>query len=244
MYIITGMHRSGTSLLGQLLYKAGINMGSDDELYPADKWNSEGYYEHLDIKTLNEKLLHGIWGRLVYFRLPSEKTIMKRAQKHSEDICAISGRHANKVVKDPRFPLTLGAWRAEGAEISKVIICLREPLQVAQSLKKRNKIFISHGLKLWYEHNKRLQLYLEGVPVFYTYYPSILNEETYMREMSAIFRFLDFSIPDEKLTELRASTVKPGMQHNKGSVYEYPEHISALWEVLKEKHRLQFKDTV
>jgi hypothetical protein len=44
--IVTGMHRSGTSLLASFLRAAGINLG--ENLYPADSANPLGYFEDLD----------------------------------------------------------------------------------------------------------------------------------------------------------------------------------------------------
>ena len=40
---ITGMHRSGTSMVAKLLHESGVYLGSDIDLMPADAHNADGY---------------------------------------------------------------------------------------------------------------------------------------------------------------------------------------------------------
>ena len=50
--IIVGMHRSGTSLITQWLYRCGLSIGN--KLAPADIGNVEGYFEDSDFLKLHE----------------------------------------------------------------------------------------------------------------------------------------------------------------------------------------------
>ncbi|MCZ7545119.1 MAG: hypothetical protein M5R40_17055 [Anaerolineae bacterium] len=77
MRIISGMHRSGTSLMGQLLHAVGIDMGTPDTFFPADRWNPDGYYEQRDIIRVNKALVRGPFWKFAYFRLPSTETILE-----------------------------------------------------------------------------------------------------------------------------------------------------------------------
>jgi len=175
--IITGMHRSGTSLIARLLYEAGVDFGNPETFYRPDRWNTDGYYEQPEIFQINRKLLHGFWGKLSYFFLPSEEKILKRGKKHSEKINSLYEKYKNKFVKDPRFCLTIPAWTINGAEFDKIVVVVREPIQVAYSLKKRNHISLKLGLNLWYEHNKRVLEYIENIPHVFMFYNNILNSE-------------------------------------------------------------------
>ncbi|MEL7418373.1 MAG: hypothetical protein AAGK10_07335 [Cyanobacteria bacterium J06555_3] len=47
--IITGMHRSGTSLTASLLQSAGVYLG--DRLMSADSGNAKGYFEDWDCEV-------------------------------------------------------------------------------------------------------------------------------------------------------------------------------------------------
>jgi len=53
--IIIGMHRSGTSLLAQWLYRCGLHIGN--ELMVANGANEQGYFEDMDFVRLHENLL-------------------------------------------------------------------------------------------------------------------------------------------------------------------------------------------
>jgi hypothetical protein len=126
--IITGMHRSGTSLIAQLFYRAGADMGDPDTFYRPDRWNPEGYFEQPTIHAINMPLINGMWGKLAYFRLPSTETILRRAERREEQIKNTASQYEGKVIKETRFCLTLPAWLKYGATVNKVLICLREPI--------------------------------------------------------------------------------------------------------------------
>src|SRR5947209_7206603 len=53
--IIVGMHRSGTSLISQWLYKCGLHIG--EHLLEPNVGNIEGHYEDLDFVRMHEKIL-------------------------------------------------------------------------------------------------------------------------------------------------------------------------------------------
>jgi len=56
--IIIGMHRSGTSLLAQWLYRCGLHIG--EELMAANGANEQGYFEDMDFVHLHEDLLTSV----------------------------------------------------------------------------------------------------------------------------------------------------------------------------------------
>ncbi len=62
MKIISGMHRSGTSLVARLFFEGGANMGNPLEFYRSDKWNTDGYFEQPDIHSINMPLINGPGG--------------------------------------------------------------------------------------------------------------------------------------------------------------------------------------
>jgi len=122
MKIITGMHRSGTSLVAKILFEAGADFGSPESFYPKDKWNTEGYFEQPDIHRINMPLIHGRLGKYAYFKLPSTATILRRAERLSTKIAEAIRTYRKKTVKETRFCLTLPAWIKYDAPVSHVII--------------------------------------------------------------------------------------------------------------------------
>jgi len=59
-YIISGLERSGTSMLMQILRKGGIPIAFNDDLRPPDESNPKGYYELEGGKIIN-RLMDGIF---------------------------------------------------------------------------------------------------------------------------------------------------------------------------------------
>ena len=54
--IVAGMHRSGTSLIGQALFRAGVNMGQRQKA--PSRFNVFGYCEDEDFLAFHEVILH------------------------------------------------------------------------------------------------------------------------------------------------------------------------------------------
>ena len=242
MRIITGMHRSGTSLVARLFYEAGADMGNPETFYRPDKWNPEGYFEQPDIHAINMPLINGPWGRFAYFRLPSTRTIMKRAEKRADQIKQTAARYRGKVVKETRFCLTLPAWLKHGAQVDNILVCLRDPIQVARSIQKRGFTTIRHGLNLWYIHNSRLLENAKGIPMWFVYYDNFLNDRFSLREIKCTYCFLGYDFTNDELEELRKKCVKPQMNHNPERAASYPPRIGLLWEELLRRHERQFED--
>jgi hypothetical protein len=55
--VVTGMHRSGTSLITQWLSKCGLHVG--DELMGAETGNDEGHFEDVDFLKAHQSILKG-----------------------------------------------------------------------------------------------------------------------------------------------------------------------------------------
>ncbi|HLA78133.1 MAG TPA: sulfotransferase family protein, partial [Vicinamibacteria bacterium] len=56
--VVLGMHRSGTSALTGLLGLLGVELGSN--LHPANEFNQAGYFEHLDLLDVHERLFRAL----------------------------------------------------------------------------------------------------------------------------------------------------------------------------------------
>lgn len=233
------MHRSGTSITARLFFEAGADMGDPENFYPGDRWNPDGYFEQPEFHSVNMPLINGPWGKFSYFFLPSEKTIKKRSEKFSETIPGIYKKYQNMVVKETRFSLTYPAWEKYGAVFDRVLINVREPIQVAYSLKKRNHIPLSLGLKLWNEHNRRILKYTENVPRMILNYNMLLNSEHSFAELKRALLFLHVKVPDKKIREILKAYVRTSKNHNPVSGYLYDHETEALWKRIMDLYRHQ-----
>lgn len=233
MKLITGMHRSGTSITARLFFEAGADLGDPDTFYPGDRWNPDGYFEQPDFHSINMPLINGLWGKFSYFKLPTEKTILYRSKRFSKVIPEIAEKYKGKIVKETRFSLTYPAWSHYGTEFQKALINIREPIQVAYSLKKRNHIPIWIGLKLWYEHNSRIFKYTENIPRFILNYNKLLNSEYSFSVFKEALMFMEIDLPDKMITEILKSYLKPSMNHNQVAEYNYNKNIRDLWKIIQ-----------
>lgn len=239
MKIITGMHRSGTSMVMRMLSETGADLGDPNTFYEANKWNPDGYFEQLDTLNVNMPLVHGLWGRLAYFKLPSAKTISRRALGLKEQISSFGERYKGKYIKDVRFSLTLPAWLEQNANIDRVVVCLREPYQVAQSVKKRNKIWTNFALKLWYLHNLEILKWSKVVPTHFLLYTNLLNQNKCASELYSAFEFLGHDISFEETERVCQNVIDFNRCSCTATDWKYPEEVQKVWDTLLLRHNAQ-----
>ena len=239
MYLISGMHRSGTSLVAQLFHRAGADLGNPDTLNGPDRWNPDGYFEQREVQAVNIPLIHGPWGKLAYFRLPTTRTILRRADRRHSQIAQVASVYKDKIVKETRFCLTLPAWLEHGAEVRKMMICLRDPAAVAQSLSRRNWIVRALGYRLWMIHLQRLIQHVSGIPTWIVRYENILDPERFSAEFGSAAKFFGLELDEQQLLQLSQKSVKPLFNHHQDQAAELPAGIRDLWQELLARHANQ-----
>ncbi len=153
---ILGCHRSGTSAVAGVINQLGINMGSR-LMAAAEEDNEKGFFENLDIYNVNEgilKTLNTSWDGL--FFLHDEWWKMPRLDSYRQNIIEIVEREFKDdsifCIKDPRLSVLFPLWKDvfEDLDIDPVcILPIRNPLEVGNSLKKRNDFTIEKSLLLW-----------------------------------------------------------------------------------------------
>ena len=149
MIVVSGMHRSGTSLVAQVLEANGLDFGPPERLYAADDSNANGYLERLDVVDLNSLVITGferttgrraqVMSQLNYLRMPSAPRIERDLNNQSSDITQLGAELDALAVKDPRFCLTLDGWRTH-ANVGGLVVALRHPSASVASLRKRNRL--------------------------------------------------------------------------------------------------------
>ena len=226
------MHRSGTSLVARLFYELGEDMGEPEGFYTPDRWNPDGYFEQRAVVAVNKKLLHGPWWKFSYLWLPSEGTILRRAEKNETVITEMIDSYRHKTVKDPRFCLTLPAWLRHGAPVDKVLVCLRKPVDVALSLRRRDGAPLHRGLHLWYAHNLRLCRYIERVPSCIVLYENLLREESSLLEMRLALSFFGYRLEDKELESLRDKCIRSRGTQEQDPGISHSSDLNALWETM------------
>lgn len=263
MDIITGMHRSGTSLIANLLFSMGADFGPPNLFLKANKWNTKGYFENRDIIDLNNRLIIGDWagidywiaanedhnlvkkimwnlGKFRYLWLPSRKEISQRAARMKVEIEKLSTTCENRMVKDTRFSLTVSDWMRYG-NVGKILYCYRNPTDVALSLKKRDGLPMFVSYRLWYEHVRRLFESVGGHKLMVVNYDNFFREETREAELDRVLRFANVSRAEVDLEAVVGRVLDSDMRHNASQASGMPRYVQNWYTRLNEYHAI-YKD--
>lgn len=132
-FILTGMHRSGTSMFARYMRESGINMGTD--FYVDKTSNKYGHYEDMDFLNLQRnELARQFNGEyyLVYKEFPLSLDFVKNSKTlYSKK----AGQNRSKPWgwKDPRTTVFLHHWHSLDRD-ARFIFMVRKPEDVVNSL--------------------------------------------------------------------------------------------------------------
>jgi GT2 family glycosyltransferase len=156
--VVLGMHRSGTSALAGMLHHLGVAFGN--RLMPASADNPRGYWEHLDVVAVHQKLMTRFGRGWDDIRpLPPGYDADEAGVEARRVLSAILLRDFAGIglwgLKDPRLcrlATLLGSVCDELAIAARFVLVLRHPLEVAASLAARDGLGAERALLLWLRH--------------------------------------------------------------------------------------------
>ena len=194
--VVLGMHRSGTSAVARLLNLMGTYFGAEntststnDNVWKAQyEENKKGFWERLDVRALNDSILHnahGDWDRVVDFdaeQLPDD--LLETYRQTASRIVLNLDAHRPWFVKEPRLCLVFPVWRSV-LEMPFCVHIVRNPLEVARSLKDRNGIPLKAGLALWEVYNKRAVAFTSDLPRAFVSYADLMRTAQLVAERLA-----------------------------------------------------------
>src|SRR3984885_8560507 len=166
--VVLGMHRSGTSALSRALTFFGYAQPSD--LVRPQPDNPKGFWESRSVVSLNRSVLDalgGTWSKPGPFLLDGQGAQESREQLDQAvwnrfgdaAITTLKNDYPGEgpiVLKDPRINLFLPLWQRaldQRGFSPKFILIHRNPLEVAASLRERNRLGLRHSLLLWEQYN-------------------------------------------------------------------------------------------
>lgn len=192
--MVTGMHRSGTSLHAGVLNILGANLG-DGLLGPRSDVNSKGYFEHKKIMRNNQHLLETLsldWDSLASLPnnwiersnkyLEKAKVLVKQSFAEKEIFC----------IKDPRFCRLLPMWVKIFDDLGVnllLVLCVRNPSDVVKSLYKRSKMKKSKAMRLWEIYNREMVENSTGLNRIFSHYDDLVDNVEI--SVNGIIKFVD-----------------------------------------------------
>ena len=175
--VVLGMHRSGTSVVARLLNLMGAYFGTENTSTGASEENEKGFWERIDVRSLNDSILHNAncdWDRIAHFNTESIPPVFFDAyQRSAMEITLNLDAHRPWFIKEPRLCVLFPVWR-HVLEMPFCVHVIRNPVEVAQSLKVRNGIPIKAGLALWEVYNKRAIAASSTLPRHFLSYADLL----------------------------------------------------------------------
>ena len=208
---ITGMHRSGTSMITRALHDSGLHLvgsGAED-LIDAAEDNPEGFWENKAIVACNDALLEatgGSWDNppALAPQAVDDPRVVDLAESTTAALTALS-EHEPWGFKDPRACLTAAYWLDLEPKL-KFIICVRHPLEVALSLKRRNQNSYSLGLALWERYYTSVLQLVPPERRIVTHYDTFFVDPVGEVERLCAFAGLE-AVPPRVRSDLRHHTV-------------------------------------
>lgn len=152
-------------------------------LLPANTGNDRGYWESPLVTKLNDEVLAlagANWRGLQYLRDGRREQAALRALK-SKALTILESEFGNAqlfVLKDPRICRLLGFWREvlDDFGAKPVAACpIRNPLEVAASLEKRNGLVPALGHLIWLRYALDAELGTRPMPRTFTTYDALLD---------------------------------------------------------------------
>lgn len=215
------MHRSGSSLLTQLISSLDIHLGH--EIMKADKFNPDGYWENLRVVDLHNRMLedqHNQWYAPAH-PIDTRSLLEKFGEEALSLVSEMDRQGSDWGWKDPRMPLFLDFW----LEILKnrninFLITNRSPSAIAASLLRRDAIPVQISIDLW---EMTIGMILSRIK--YSDDHLIINYETLMQEpeieIHGLIGFVLGDIPPAEMETKKNDLLKLLKQDlNHGSMVE------------------------
>jgi hypothetical protein len=212
---IAGAPRSGISLVSKLLSECGLHLGQAGDPGSLGTGDTDVVPEDSRFGELNEDILSALGGG--WDCPPSgpakwnEDQELRRLRSQAQLLLREFSGVEPWGWKDPCTSLTLPFWEMLLPDI-KVVICLRNPLEVALSLHRYNSASYAHGLSLWKIYNESLLESSTPERRIITHYDAYFQDAD--GESGRLLTFLSMPSPRERI-EACSSVVSPGLRHHR-----------------------------
>jgi hypothetical protein len=180
--IVLGMHRGGTSAVAGTAVRLGL--APPRTMLPPSADNPAGFYESIQVATLNEALLRSVgcyWDTCLSFD-PDRLDGSIRSAAFDRCLGILREEFAAApafMIKDPRLCLTLPVWlpalRSVGAAVAALLV-IRHPQEVVRSLAWRNQLPETVTAPLWLHHMLEAERATRSLPRAVVAYDELLRD--------------------------------------------------------------------
>ena len=198
-------------MLTGLINGLGVSVGSLEDFDPPSPENPSGFWEHIEVRKANESLLASVgceWDKVVGWQGEEiEQSVFEYFEQSARTIIKKIDDQAPWVIKDPRLCLTAKYW-ASLLRAPRFVWIVRDPLEVAISLRQRNDFPIDVGLALWEVYNQSVVDFLGR------------NSQIHLVDYVDVIES-----PEEELTKLREWLQEQDKEHKINATERLQEFI-------------------
>lgn len=198
-------------MVARLIREAGVDLGRPEDLTPATQENPDGFWENVRFVEINEAILAdagGAWDSTCDISLSS---VSERLRSRAELLAQEFRQGGRWGWKDPRNSITLPFWREVFPNLE-ILVCLRNPLEVALSLSRRNLFSYESSIKLWLDYNRRIMADTTPAERRVLHYDAFFARPE--SELRRLLEFLDLD-PEKVGMDAMVDSVKPELRHNR-----------------------------
>ncbi len=255
--IVIGMHRSGTSVLTRALEVLDIYLG-ENLMSGHLGINDKGFYEDLDIYKINVSILEKLgcdWSNLTGLqdeKLNSKELhTLKREAKELITKKFLESQMRKFAFKDPRTSVLLPFWQKIFEELGiKIyyIVSLRNPLDVAKSLYKRDGFSYEKSSMLWINYYISIIEHIKDKKYVWVTYEGIMSDTK--KEILSIADFLGISkklnINKKKFLQYKQTFLEKKLHHNNSGFTSLknsglPDFVTKAYFLMLQIHEKKLK---
>ncbi len=240
IFVVLGMHKSGTTLIAETLHKSGVDMGDFDQSAGYDDAN---HYEREETLKLNIAILRceGVRSSEITKACTSLSDRPELEAKMIETVRRLSAPGTSWGFKDPRTCLTYTLWRKHLPPHKLIIVC-RDPAEVWDHYARlvpsnawfQRFLVRCQALNAWRIYNRHLTAYLTHSPQT----SCVIDFGRFMRDPDAVgnlSRFAGLPLVDCRKPELYRSKDRRGMAYRLAatalSIVD-PPHVARVFAAL------------
>lgn len=237
--IVTGFHRSGTSLAAEIVHRAGLFLG--DRLLGPMPSNERGHFEDLEFVRFHDELLRANGRSWVVREAFNPQVAGGLADRATELIGERDRRYEAWGFKDPRASLFLDLWNRWLPDL-RVIVIYRHPDVAASSLVRRESQMARRwwrrpdsgrtvskdpavALDMWLTYNQAIVGFAESHPDSVL----VIQAESLALGTLVTSRLQEWGFAVERVDQ--ASVFRPGLLSDGGGGSVEPA-LGETWEAL------------
>ena len=236
-------------MIAGVVNQLGVSLGQGSTL-EASIVNPSGFFERQDVVEVNNEALQSLGGDWLVPPILHSDTWLdfsdQTVKNFRTKLQFLDGQGQNWLVKDPRIALLLPLWDRIALERLPVVIVVRNPLEIAQSLHLRNGLTHRQGLALWFYYMRTLSSELRVRPNIVIDYQTALSEKISaikaLAEFAHQFAALDIENLSSEVIDSAAKFMNPEFSRSsdlsevRGIGSQDTDYLVDIYTSLQERH--------